>query len=282
MGWLFFVLLSTVIASVASILQRVLMKSDKSNPYAYAIIFHFLLGFLVLVFGLIQGVDFSILNGNVFMLLIAGALWGSCQVFLFKALQLLEASEVMIVSDLRVVVTIIASVIFLGEAFSVGNILGAILIGVATLLVIDMRNGFKFNKGVWYTFVAALLAGLAIVADSANVQQYNVLAYSTFSNLLSGFFILAFYPKSLQQWKSFVQPSFLIKMLPLSVLSATQGILYLFALTYGGNTAQVGTIRQASVILTVLLAVVFLNERSKLWQKFVGAILVTIGVFLLR
>lgn len=282
MGWLFFTLLSTVIASVASVLQRVLMKHNKSNPYAYAIIFHFLLGFLVLAFGLVQGVNFSILNGNVFMLLVAGVLWGSCQVFLFKALQRLEASEVMIISDLRVVVTIIASIIFLGEIFSVGNILGAILILTATLLVIDIRKGFKLNKGIWYTFAAALLAGLAIVADSANVQHYNVLAYSAFSNLLSGCFILAFNRKSMRKWKSFVQPNFLIKMLPLAVLSATQGILYLFALTYGGNTAQVGTIRQASVILTVLLAVLFLNERNKLWQKFVGAILVTVGVFLLR
>ena len=128
----------------------------------------------------------------------------------------------------------------------------------------------------------ALFAGLAIVADSANVQQYDVLAYSTFSNFLSGFFILAFYPKSLKKWGHFIQPNFLIKMVPLAVFSATQGVLYLLALAYGGNTAQVGTIRQSSIILTVLLAIVFLNERSKLWHKLVAAILVTIGVFLLR
>ena len=124
-------------------------------------------------------------------------------------------------------------------------------------------------------------AGLAIVADSANVQHYDVLAYSTFSNFLSGFFILAFYPKALRQWAHFVQPRFLIKMLPLAVFSATQGVLYLLALTYGGNTAQVGTIRQASVIVTVLLAVIFLNERGKLWHKLIAAALVTAGVFLL-
>ncbi len=282
MGWLFFTLLSTVIASVASILQRVLMKGDKSNPYAYAIIFHFLIGFLVLVFASIQGASFSILHGNVLMLLVAGALWGSCQVFLFKAFQLLEASEVMIVSDLRVVVTIIASVIFLGEVVTGGNILGAILILAATFLIADMGKGFVLNKGVWYTIAAALLAGLAIVADSVNAQQYDVLVYSVFSNFFSGFFILAFYPRSLQRWKHFIEPNFLIKILPLAALSATQGVLYLLALAYGGNTAQVGTIRQASVILTVLLAIVFLNERNKLWKKLVGAILVTAGVFLLR
>ena len=282
MAWLALTLLSVVIASVASILQRVLMRDDKSNPYSYAIIFHLLLGVLVLVFGLMRGTDFSLFSGNIYMLLLASALWGACQVFLFKALQLLEASEVTVISDLRVIVTIIASIIFLGEIFTGWNIVGAILIVAASLLVVDVRKGFKFNKGVWYTLAMALFAGLAIVADSANVQQYDVLAYSTFSNFLSGFFILAFYPRALRQWGHFIQPSFLVKMVPLAVFSATQGVLYLLALTYGGNTAQVGTIRQSSIILTVLLAIVFLNERGKLLHKIVAAVLVTAGVFLLR
>lgn len=281
MSWLFLTILSVVIASVASILQRVLMKDDKSNPYSYAIIFHLLLGVLVLVFGLMRGSDFSLFSGNIFMLLLASALWGACQVFLFKALQLLEASEVTIISGLRVVITIIASVIFLNEVFNGWNVLGTIFILAATLLVVDLSKGFKFNKGFWYTIAMTAFAGLAIVVDSANVQHYDVLAYSTFSNFLSGFFILAFYPKALRQWRHFVQPSFLVKMLPLAVFSATQGVLYLLALTYGGNTAQVGTIRQASVILTVLLAIIFLNERGKLWHKLIAAALVTAGVLLL-
>lgn len=282
MSWLALTILSFVIASVASILQRVLMRDNKSNPYAYAIIFHLLLGVLVLVFGLMRGANFFLFSGNIYVLLLASALWGACQVFLFKALQLLEASEVTVISDLRVIVTIIASVIFLGEVFTGWNIIGAILIVAASLLVVDFRKGFKFNKGVWYTLAMALFAGLAIVADSANVQQYDVLAYSTFSNFLSGFFILAFYPKSLKKWVHFIQPNFLIKMVPLAVFSATQGVLYLLALTYGGNTAQVGTIRQSSIILTVLLAIIFLNERGKLWHKLVAAVLVTAGVLLLR
>jgi drug/metabolite transporter (DMT)-like permease len=257
------------------------MKDDKSNPYSYAIIFHLLLGVLVLVFGLMRGSDFSLFSGNIFMLLLASALWGACQVFLFKALQLLEASEVTIISGLRVVITIIASVIFLNEVFNGWNVLGTIFILAATLLVVDLSKGFKFNKGFWYTIAMTAFAGLAIVVDSANVQHYDVLAYSTFSNFLSGFFILAFYPKALRQWRHFVQPSFLVKMLPLAVFSATQGVLYLLALTYGGNTAQVGTIRQASVILTVLLAIIFLNERGKLWHKLIAAALVTAGVLLL-
>ena len=281
MSWLYLTLLSVILSSVASILQRMLMKGDKSNPYSYTIIFHFLLGFLILVVGLVQGSNFSLFSGNVYVLFLAGALWGICQVFLFKALQLVEASELTIMSGLRVVITIFASIFFLNQVFTGLNILGTLLILASTFLVANFGKGFKLNKGLAYTLAMTFFGGLAIVADSANVQHYDVLAYSTYSNFLSGLFILAFYPKALQQWRNFVQPSFLIKMLPLAVFSASQGVLYLLALSYGGNTAQVGTIRQASIIVTVLLAIIFLKERSNLGPKFIAAVLVTAGVILL-
>ena len=127
-----------------------------------------------------------------------------------------------------------------------------------------------------------MFSGLAIVVDSVNVQDYDVITYNMFQNFFTGFIILAFAPKSLQQWRHFIQPSFLKKMLPLGIFSTTQGILYLTALTYVGHTAQIGTIRQSSVIVTVLLAVIFLNERNNLWRKLFAAGLVTLGVILLK
>lgn len=281
MSWLTLTLLSVLISSAATILQRVLMRGDKSNPYSYTIVFHFLIALLAFGFGLLSGTNFSFFSGNVYMLFLAAAGWGICQVFLFKALQLVEASEMTILSGLRVIVTITASVILLKEVFTGWNILGTILIIASTLLVVNLKKGFKFDKGLLYILGMTLFGGLAIVADSVNVQHYDVLAYSTFSNFLSGLFILVFYPKALSQWSHFVKPSFLVKMLPLAIFSATQGVLYLAALAYGGNTAEVGTIRQASVIVTILMAAVFLGERGNLGRKLIAGILVTIGVMLL-
>lgn len=281
MNWLLLTLFSVLVASVATILQRILMKGDKSNPYSYAIVFHFLLGFLNLGFALWYGSHFSLFSGNVFVLILASFLWGACSVFLFKALQLVEASEITIVSGLRVIVTIVASVVLLQEVFNVQKVFGAAIILVSTLLVVNIKDGFKFNKGLLYVLLMTIFAGLAIVADSVNVQHYDVLAYNTITNFLTGFIILAFWPKALREWRHFIQPNFLMKMLPLGIFSTAQGIMYLMALAYGGNTAQVGTIRQSSVIVTVLLAIIFLNERDNLGRKLIAAILVTFGVFLL-
>jgi bacterial/archaeal transporter family protein len=282
MNWLTLIFISVLLASVASILQRVLMKSEKSEPYSYAIVFHFLLGFLNLIFAIVSGSHLSLFNENFLFLLLASILWGGCSIFLFKSLQLIEASEKTMLSSLNVVFTIIASIIFLHEIFTGKKILGTALILISTLLIVNLKNGFKLNKGVIYVLITALFAGLAVVVDSINVQTYDVIGYNTFQNFLTGFFILAFAPKALKNWRHFIQPEFLIKMLPLGIFSATQTILYLTALTQPGHTAQISVVRQSSTIVTVLLAFIFLKERNNVGRKVVAAVLVTIGVILLK
>ena len=58
--------------------------------------------------------------------------------------------------------------------------------------------------------------------------------------------------------------------------------MFYFAIKEGGEASQVNTIAQAQVVLTVLFSAMFLNERDHLLKKFFCAILVTIGVLLLR
>lgn len=66
MNWLFLTLISVIVVSFAGIVQRVLMKGDKSNPYSYAIVFHILLGTTNLVLALVFGAKLSLFSGNIF------------------------------------------------------------------------------------------------------------------------------------------------------------------------------------------------------------------------
>lgn len=282
MSWLLLTLLSVLFVSLANILQRVLMKGDTSNPYAYAIIFHFLLGILNFICALFLGSHISLANGNVLMLLLASALWGATIVLLFKALQLVEISEVTILSTVRVLVVIVTSVLFLHESFSVLKAIGAAIIIMATLLVTNHKKGITFNKGITYALLMSVLGGLALVVDSFNVKYYDPIFYNAMQNFLSGLCILLFYPKFLGHWKQFAAPRILKKMLPLSVMSAIQGNAYLIALATPGVTAQVGTIRQSMVIVTVVLAALFLRESDNVVRKIAAAIFVTVGIMLLR
>ncbi len=282
MSWFIFALLCVFFVSFANIIRKVLMKDDKSDPFSYAVIFHFLIGVINLIFALIVGFRFPEFNLNLIFLFLSAALWGGCSIFIFKALQLLESSEVTILSSLRVLITIIASIIFLQESFNFQKIIGTILILISVVLVSNLKKGFKFNKGVTYTFWMVLFSGLAITVDAFNIKHYDPISYNAIQNFLISLMILIIYPKTIFQWKSFIKPSFIKAMLPLAMFSAIQGIFYYYALAKGGNASQVGPITQAQVVLTVLLAVIFLKEKDYLLQKITASVLVTIGVLLLK
>lgn len=282
MNWFVLTILSVFLGSIANVLQRVLMKHDKSNPYSYAIVFHLLLGILNLAFGIFYGVNFTYHGEYIQFLLLSSALWGACSVFLFKALQLLESSEVTILSTLRVPITIIAAIFLFSEAFNIQKILGTLIILIATFLVTTQKKGFKVNKGVLYVFGVALFSGLGIIVDSFSVKHFDAIFYNTITNFLIVPILLAFRPRALKEWKHFFHLSFLQRMLPLGIFSTAQAITYLYSLTEPGYTSQIAAIRQSQLIVTVILAVIFLNERGNIMRKIVAAVLVTGGVILLR
>ncbi|TSC53267.1 MAG: hypothetical protein LiPW16_442, partial [Microgenomates group bacterium LiPW_16] len=50
----------------------------------------------------------------------------------------------------------------------------------------------------------------------------------------------------------------------------------------GGEASRIIPVNQSSVILTVILAAIFLKEKEKLARKLIGSILVVLGVMFLR
>lgn len=281
MSWFFLTLLSVFIVSIANILQRVLMKGDKSDPFSYAIVFHFLLGIVNLLFAVLNGFHLPPLDGSLVLFIVAAALWGIGTVFVFKALQLLESSEVTILTSVRALVTITASILFLHETFNWQKALGTLIILASVFFVTNLKRGMTFNKGVLYSMAMAFFYGLAVVVDVFNLKNYDPISYLAVANFFIGTILLLFYPKIFRQWKGFVKPTFLKKMLPLGIFSSIQAIAYYYALTKGPSS-QIAPINQAQVIVTVLLAAILLKERDHLFRKLIAAALVTVGVILLK
>lgn len=258
------------------------MKGDKTDSYAYTIVFQSLLGILSIPIALVHGFYLPNLNILSLFFVLAAIFWGAATLFIFKAMQRLEASEVTILTTTGVIVTILISVIFLHETFGYQKVIGTVITFIAVFMVANLHKGFKFNKGIVFALLATTCAGIAIVLDGINVKHYDVISYSIIIDILIVLMFLTLRPNALNKWRQYVKPNFLKKMLPLGIFSAMQGFAYLFALQTPGVTAQVGAIRQSSVILTVILAMIFLKERDNIFKKAVAAILVTVGVMLLR
>ena len=69
-------------------------------------------------------------------LILSGLATGASWLCYYKALQMGEASKVVPIDKLSVVITLVLAFIFLHEQFTVHSVIGCILIGAGTLLLI--------------------------------------------------------------------------------------------------------------------------------------------------
>jgi uncharacterized membrane protein len=281
MTWLGFALLGVVFVSITTIFQKILMSHTDSNPSTCGILYHLLLGVVHFLCASMMGVSIDFSQGSLSFVFLAALLWSLTTVYFFKAIQLIQPAEVTIISTFQVLVVILASVLFLGEVFDIYMIFGALIIILGSCIVLRFKDGFHLNRGVLYTLMLSLFAGLAVVVDSINVQHYNVILYGTIINFLSAFMLWGFYPRAMIKWKKYIKIDYIQNLLVVVVFSMIQGVLFLQALSFGGVTGQIATIRQASIVLTVVLSVVFLKDRERLMQKSIAGVLVTWGVMLL-
>lgn len=281
MSWLVLALISVFFLSLATLLQRVLMKNEVSQPIAYSIAFQFLCAIVVGIIAFGNGFVMPPIAQYPLNFLLGAMLYGLGTIVLFSALKVTEASEVTIISSFRVVVTIFGGVFLLQELFNFNKVLGTILILLAVLLI-SYKRKIKFHKGTYLSLLYAFFYGAAVVNDKFIINHAEPISYLMVGFILPGVFMMAIQPQAVKQLKVFFEPKLLGKMLIMCVVYALAAVTFYMALSVGANASQLGPINQSSVILTVILAALLLKERSDLWKKFLSAILVTVGVILLK
>ncbi len=282
MSWYFWVLFSVITTAIANLLQRILMREKESDPLASAILFQFVTGIITGIFAFWKGfVPFPI--GQYFWnFLLSSFLWGFGTFFLFRALQTLGASEVAILSSLGAVVTIVSSIFFLGESFNVQKTIGTILIVSAIFLVNMKKGGFVFGKGTWYAVITAMFYGLAVTNDAYILKTYDAVSYTALISFFPGILLLALKPRAIYAFKQLKNLRFFKNMLLLSLFYSAQAIAYYVALEVGVAASQLAIIYKSNIILTVILATIFLREKERIIGKLFAAFLVTAGVLMIK
>lgn len=135
--WLFFALLSAVFAAATSILAKVGIEGVNSN-LATAIR---TLVVLFMAWGMVflthtQGGLADISRKSWLFLILSGLATGASWLCYYKALQIGEASKVVSIDKLSVVITLVLAFVFLHEKFTAKSLMGCILIGAGTLLMV--------------------------------------------------------------------------------------------------------------------------------------------------
>ena len=282
MNWFIWVLISIITTAVSNLLTRVIMREKDSDPYATTVIFQFAVALLTFLFALWYGFVIPPLHTYFWNFIIGGILWGLMSLFSFKAYQLLESSEMAIFSAFGSIITIASAILLLNESFNLQKIFGTVLI-LSSILLVNIRKGkFSFGKGAIYALLSTLCAGLAVTNDAFILKTYDAVSYTSVISLIPGLFLLAFNPGVIKQFKRLQNFTYSRNLLFLTIFYSAQSIAYYMALHIGANASQIAPIYKSNIILTILLAVIFLKEQKHMLVKIFAAILVTAGVLLVR
>lgn len=279
--WIAYALIAIGSISIANLFQKLSMKKEDSDPVIAAIVFSILLGIFSGTFALLVG--FHLPNKNILpFFVISTAFYAFGTIAFFKAMKAAEASVVIITTGFGAIVSILSAYIFLGERLSNNQLLGSAIILLAVALVSGKKQKeFKLNKGVLYSLIGTSLYALAVTNDTHIILNYEAISYTPIMSFLPVLLLIAIYPQK-------IKPSILAltkfekNIYLYSFLYSIQAVSYYLALQHGAMASRMGILFKAQIILSVLLAIIFLKERKNLGKKFLAAILVTIGILLLK
>lgn len=135
--WFILALLSALFAALTSILAKIGIDGVNSN-LATAIR---TVVVLIMAWGMVfltqaqHGIG-SIGRKSWLFLILSGLATGASWLCYYKALQIGDASKVVPVDKLSVVITLVLAFVFLHEEFTVKSLIGCVLIGIGTLVMV--------------------------------------------------------------------------------------------------------------------------------------------------
>ena len=135
--WFIFALLSAIFAALTSILAKVGIDGVNSN-LATAIR---TVVVVVMAWGMVfltnaQNGITEISRKSWIFLILSGLATGASWLCYYKALQIGDASKVVPIDKLSVVITLVLAFVFLHEDFTSKSLIGCILIGIGTLIMV--------------------------------------------------------------------------------------------------------------------------------------------------
>lgn len=135
--WMIFALLSAVFAALTSILAKIGIEGVNSNlATAIRTIVVVIMAWGMVFLTNTQNGILEISRKSWLFLILSGLATGASWLCYYKALQIGEASKVVPIDKLSVVITLVLAFIFLHEEFTSKSLIGCILIGVGTLFMV--------------------------------------------------------------------------------------------------------------------------------------------------
>lgn len=135
--WMIFAVLSAVFAALTSILAKIGIEGVNSNlSTAIRTIVVVIMAWGMVFLTHAQNGLAEISKKSWIFLILSGLATGASWLCYYKALQMGDASKIVPIDKLSVVITLILAFVFLHEQFTAKSLIGCILIGAGTLIMV--------------------------------------------------------------------------------------------------------------------------------------------------
>ena len=279
-NWVFIVILYLVFAVIFNQTYKILANNMK-NAGALTVLAEVLAGLACLLFIPFFEIKFS---SNIYVYMFLGlacvfyALNDRISTTVRKGL---EASTFSIIKQTKTVFTIFIGLIFFKDPFVLTKVIGAFLIVISNILAFYKKGSFKSNRYVWLGVLASIFLTIALFIDVNYSKEFNLPIYVSMTILLPALLIFIFDKVKIKDIVAEYKNCNKKILFTVGITWAIMMILSLYAYQLG-KVSVVAPLCSLTAILNVIVGYIFLNEKSRLPQKIIAAILIVISVILIK
>lgn len=275
--------INVFVFAIARLFQKSFMSKPGADPLAFSILFQIVVASLILCVKIVtDGLPtYTGVSTFWFEIFTITLLYAGGNIALLKGLQQIEVSTSSIIMSTMPVWSIIASIIIYGQELTWIDIAGTVLIMSAPIIVF-FQSSRPSRAGVLFTLIGSVCFAVATVIDGEVAANTDILSYQTLAFVLPALpiFLYALLSKQFSTDKLIYylkEPKFYI----FNTLYAVAAYTLLSAYATARDAAFIFPIASTQIIVTVLLAALFMGERQNLVRKLVATTLAISGVLIL-
>ena len=218
---------------------------------------------------------------QIIFLILSGISTSLLWICYFKALQLGNVSKVTPIDKTSIVLTLILSMIFLGEKITFIKVISMILILFGTFLTINkVQKDEKSNSWILYAVLTAIFTSITTIISKIGLKNID----SSLATFIRTIVVLGIMIFVLLFKKKFIYFKYLnknnLKYIVLSGVSTSLSWLCYFKALQDNEASVVFTIEKMSLVVAITLSYFFLKEKIST-KSLIGIIIITIGTGIL-
>lgn len=278
------VVINLITASLLVPLQRLFLRDDKSDPVTFTVVSQLITGVLLLPLCGLYGFRLPSLRTYGLLMLGMFLLYAIGHYLYATTLKVVEASTFSTLLNTSTIWILATGYVVLQERPRLNTLLGATIIMISVFMLAKGANRGRqdqYRRSIAMGLLVGLIFGVAASLWVYIGRQADALSWTVMS--FFGTPIIVFLlnpPRLVRQVRSYITPRLLAAIAILSIVWAVDNLASLAAYQRG-SVSVVAPLLQVSVILSVLIAVFFLNERERARWKIAAALVCFCGVALI-